>query len=296
MIPKLPTPAELLDLMPDAVCVVDAQGHVLFASAGFGRILGYAPEEVVGQPIFRLVHPDDRAATMQQAEKVMDGALQLHFRNRYIHKDGHSVDIQWSARWLPDYGVRVGVAHEVTELRRAERELEHRATHDPLTGLPNRHRLQHELQYALEHAARNRRGLAVLYLDLDGFKRINDQYGHDMGDRLLREVGQRLHKSLRQGDLMARVGGDEFVALLHGCSDVHAAGTVAEGLLACLRLPIHLPEGAFQLDASIGIACFPDGGSDADTLLARADRAMYEAKRERRQGADSAPGHGGRRG
>jgi diguanylate cyclase (GGDEF)-like protein/PAS domain S-box-containing protein len=289
MLPKLPTPAELLDLMPDAICVVDAAGQVLFVSAGFGRMLGYTLEEVVGQPIFRLIHPDDRDATMQQAQRVMSGAQQRHFRNRYIHKDGHSVDIQWSACWLPEYGVRIGVAHEVTELRRAERELEHRATHDPLTGLPNRHRLQHELQYALEHAARTRNGLAVLYLDLDGFKRINDQYGHDVGDRLLRAAGQRLHKGLRQGDLMARVGGDEFVALLPGCCDAQAAGTVAEGLRACLKLPVDLPEGVFHLDASIGIACFPRDGGDPDALLARADRAMYEAKRERRREGDSDP-------
>ncbi|HEV2540546.1 MAG TPA: sensor domain-containing diguanylate cyclase [Frateuria sp.] len=282
MIPKLPTPAELLDLMPDAVCVVDAQGQVLFVSAGFGRILGYAPMEVIGQPIFRLVHPDDRATTLRQAERVMNGVPQLHFRNRYIHKDGHSVDIQWSARWLPEYGVRIGVAHEVTELRRAERELEHRATHDPLTGLPNRHRLQHELQYALEHASRTKNGLAVLYLDLDGFKRINDRHGHDVGDRLLREAGRRLHKRLRQGDLMARIGGDEFVALLPGCCDVQAADIVAEDLRACLKSPFELPEGVFHLDASIGIACFPDGGSDPDALLACADRAMYQAKRDRR--------------
>jgi diguanylate cyclase (GGDEF)-like protein/PAS domain S-box-containing protein len=289
MLPKLPTPAELLDLMPDAICVVDAAGQVLFVSAGFGRMLGYTLEEVVGQPIFRLIHPDDRDATMQQAQRVMSGAQQRHFRNRYIHKDGHSVDIQWSACWLPEYGVRIGVAHEVTELRRAERELEHRATHDPLTGLPNRHRLQHELQYALEHAARTRNGLAVLYLDLDGFKRINDQHGHDVGDRLLRAAGQRLHKGLRQGDLMARVGGDEFVALLPGCCDAQAAGTVAEGLRACLKLPVDLPEGVFHLDASIGIACFPRDGGDPDALLARADRAMYEAKRERRREGDSDP-------
>jgi len=287
MTSPLPTPAQLLDLMPDAVCVVDAEGHVLFVSAGFGRMLGYSPEEVVGKPIFRLVHPDDREATMRQAQAVTSGMIQRHFRNRYLHKDGHSVDIQWSARWLPDFGVRIGVAHEVTELRRAERELEHRATHDPLTGLPNRRRLQHELQYALTHATRAGNGLAVLYLDLDGFKRINDQHGHEVGDRLLREVAQRLHKGLRQGDLMARVGGDEFVALLPGCADVHAALTVADGLRASLKLPCHLPEGAFHLDASIGIACFPDNGSDPDTLLACADRAMYEAKRERRRQADA---------
>ncbi|HEY8326943.1 MAG TPA: diguanylate cyclase [Rhodanobacter sp.] len=281
MITKLPPLAEVLDLIPDAVCVVDAEGRFLYVNASFERIFGYAPDEVLGRRIFDLVHPDDRAATLQQAEQVMDGVLQRHFRNRYIHKDGHSVDIQWSARWLPDRGVRIGVAHEVTELRRVERELEHRASHDPLTGLPNRRRLQCELQYAIAHATQTGDGLAVLYLDLDGFKGANDRGGHDTGDRLLREVAQRLQQGLRQGDLVARVGGDEFVALLPGCRDAEAARTVADSLRARLSPPYTLPDGLFRLDASVGIACFPADASDPDTLLSHADRAMYAAKRQR---------------
>jgi diguanylate cyclase (GGDEF)-like protein/PAS domain S-box-containing protein len=280
MIPKLPPLADVLDLLPDAACVVDTEGRFLYVSTSFERIFGYTPDEVIGRRIFDLVHPDDRATTMQQAEQVMDGALQRHFRNRYVHKDGHSVDIQWSARWLPEYGVRIGVAHEVTELRRAERELEHRASHDPLTGLSNRHRLQCELQYAIAHATQTGDGLAVLYLDLDGFKEVNDRGGHDAGDRLLREVAQRLQQGLRKGDLVARVGGDEFVALLPGCHDAEAARAIADGLRAGLSPPFTLPDGLFRLDASVGIACFPTDGSDPDTLLAHADRAMYAAKRK----------------
>ncbi|HXS03334.1 MAG TPA: diguanylate cyclase [Rhodanobacter sp.] len=281
MIPKLPPLAEVLDLMPDAVCVVDAEGHLLYVNASFERIFGYTPDEVLGRRIFELVHPDDRAATVQQAAHVTAGELQRHFRNRYIHKHGHSVDIQWSARWLPGHGVRIGVAHEVTELRHAERELEHRASHDLLTGLPNRRRLRSELQYAIAHATQTGDGLAVLYLDLDGFKEINDRCGHHAGDRVLHEVAQRLQQSLRQGDLVARVGGDEFVALLPGCRDIKAAQAVADGIRARLSSPYTLPDGLFRLDASIGIACFPADGSDSDALLAHADRAMYAAKRRR---------------
>ena len=287
MIPKLPPLADVLDLLPDAACVVDAEGHLLYVSSSFERIFGYASDEVLGRRIFDLVHPDDRAATLQQAERVTDGALQRHFRNRYLHKDGHSVDIQWSARWLPEYGVRIGVAHEVTELRRAEREIEYRASHDPLTGLPNRHRLQCELQYAIAHATQTGDGLAVLYLDLDGFKAVNDRGGHDAGDLLLREVAQRLQQGLRKGDLVARVGGDEFIALLPGCQDAEGARAVADGLRACLNPPFTLPDGLFRLDASIGIACFPADGSDPDTLLAHADRAMYAAKRQQPRRGDA---------
>ena len=281
MIPRLPPLAEVLDLLPDAACVVSTEGCILYVSSSFERIFGYGSAEVLGRRIFDLVHPDDRATTMEQAARVTGGALQHHFRNRYVHKDGHTVDIQWSARWVPEYGVRIGVAHEVTELRRAERELEFRASHDPLTGLSNRHRLQCELQYAIAHAMQARDGLAVLYLDLDGFKEVNDRGGHDAGDRLLREVAQRLQQGLRKGDLVARVGGDEFVAVLPGCRDAEAARAIADGLRSRLSPPFTLPDGLFRLDASVGIACFPTDGTDPDSLLAQADRAMYAAKRRR---------------
>ena len=280
MLPKLPPLPDVLNLLPDAVCVVDAEGHLLFASASFERIFGYAPGEVIGRRIFELVHPDDREATLQQAEQVMDGVPQRHFRNRYIHKQGHSVDIQWSAQWLPDHGVRIGVAREVSELRRAERELEYRASHDPLTGLPNRHRLQRELQHAMAHATETGGGLALLYLDLDGFKAANDRSGHHAGDEVLREVARRLQQGLRQSDLVARVGGDEFVVLLPGCNDPSAARFVADSLRARLHPPYPLPGGELRLDASVGIACFPADGTDPEALLAHADRAMYEAKRQ----------------
>ncbi|HEU4814209.1 MAG TPA: diguanylate cyclase [Xanthomonadaceae bacterium] len=280
----LPPLAEVLDLVPDAVCVVDPEGCFLYVSSSFERIFGYAPAEVLGRPTFDLVHPDDRAATREQAAQVMAGTLQRHFRNRYLHKDGHTVDIQWSAQWLPKYGVRIAIGREVTELRRAERELERQAMQDALTGLPNRHRLEKELQRAIDDATRTGEGLALLYIDLDGFKAVNDRGGHETGDRLLREIAYRLQQGLRQGDFVARVGGDEFVALLPGCRDVAAAAVVADGLRVRSQRLYSLPDGIYKLQASIGIATFPADGDSAEALLAHADRAMYAAKRSARQG------------
>lgn len=275
---KLPPANVVLDLLPDAVCMVDPEGHFLYVNAAFERIFGYRPAEALGRQMLDLVHPDDRQTTLQAAELVMQGQARPHFRNRYVHRDGHIVDLQWSARWLPEYGLRLAVGHEVTALRGAERTLEHQASHDPLTGLANRARLWDVLESSIEQAAVSGAGMTVLYLDLDGFKRINDEHGHAVGDHVLREVAAGLRQTVRQGDLIARVGGDEFVVLLPDCMELATAQATAGALRsAVIQTRTHL-----QLDVSIGMACYPDDGDSADALLRHADTAMYAQKITRR--------------
>lgn len=279
---KLPPSGEILDLLPDAVCVVAPDGRLLMVNAAFESIFGYRPDEVVGRQLLELVHPDDRAATGQAACEVMEGRARQNFRNRYLCRDGSVVDMQWSARWLPEYGMRIGVGHEVTALRDFERQLEHLASHDPLTGLPNRHHLQRELDKALLRAAADSEGLALLYIDLDGFKDTNDRLGHQAGDQLLCEVALQLRQGLRQGDLIARIGGDEFIAVLPGCGDSALALEIAQLLRAQLSGCADHIDGITRVDASIGVACFPADGTTIDALLRHADSAMYATKAGKR--------------
>ena len=172
------------------------------------------------------------------------------------------------------------MAREIGDLRRAERELEHHANHDPLTGLANRRRLEHALHGALAQATDSNGQVSLLYMDLVGFKQVNDRGGHDAGDRVLREVATRLQQGVRQVDLVARMGGDEFVVLLPGCDAEHA-GSMARQLRRQLRTPCTVGDGVLRMDASIGIATFPTDGRTAEALLAHADRAMYASRSAR---------------
>ncbi|WP_433851074.1 diguanylate cyclase domain-containing protein [Stenotrophomonas nitritireducens] len=275
----LPPLGEILDLLPDVVCVVDPEGRYLAVNAAFEQVIGYRPDEVLGRRMIELVHPEDHAITAQAVQRVMEGRPLPNFRNRYVRRDGRIVDMQWSAKWLPDYGVRIAVGHPITELRDLERRLEFMAGHDPLTSLPNRYRLREELERSLGGGAQP---LAVLYLDLDGFKAINDRHGHAQGDRLLCETADRLRRALRHGDFIARVGGDEFVALLPGCASRADARVVADALQAALDAE-QAPPPFSRIGVSIGVACCPADGNDAETLLRCADADMYAVKNRRHQ-------------
>ena len=430
-----------IDLLLDAVCIVAPDSRILFVSAAFERIFGYTPKEAVGQRMLDMVHPQDQERTRQAAQSVTDGALQLNFENRYVHKQGHTVHIRWTARWLEDRQMRLAVAHDITAAKRTEARqaamyaiakaahaaadlaalfrqvhqsigelldarnfvvalydaacdqlsypyyvdtvhavapqpcalhadprchqvisqrqallitapidlttpaaadvtrvhqhwlgvplltqhgaigalvlqgdgeavryteqdkellqfvsgqvaaaiehqqlqarLQYMAQYDQLTGLPNRALLLDRLQSALARARRDQTQLSLLFVDLDRFKQVNDNYGHPVGDLLLQQVAQRLLGCVRDVDTVARLGGDEFVVLLEGGqSGTHAHG-VTQKIGAAFAAPFVLQEHAVPMVPSIGAAVYPEHGCDAHQLLSHADAAMYACKKRR---------------
>ncbi|MCP1374795.1 sensor domain-containing protein [Dyella lutea] len=441
----LPPLANVIDLLVDAVCVVNDQHEFVYVSASSEQIFGYRPEEMIGRPMTDFMHPDDCARTFAQVTSIVDGTASPHFENRYVRKDGSVVDVMWTARHSPEDGVRVAVARDVTGRKRSEllqsalyaiseaahaaadlselfgrvheiiggllparncfvalyeelegtisfpyfvdefdappeprrldsgtlsgevirngkpllfrsddaehpyecvraviagrppghaplawlgvpliaprgvigalvvqsysgevtygendlqllqfvstqvaaaierkqiqAQLNHLALYDHLTDLPNRTLLRDRLANALSLARREVGRVAMLFLDLDRFKDINDQQGHGAGDQLLQEVARRLTGCVRESDTVARLSGDEFAVLLPRIERHEDALRVAEKLRRAMHLPFAMKGGSVRVSASIGIALYPDHGESEDALLRLADDAMYAAKR-----------------
>lgn len=431
--------AKVMDLLLDAICVVDRDGRFAFVSAAFERILGYAPSEVIGTPMIDLVYPPDRERTLQVADKVVAGEFLPHFENRYLRKDGQIAYMMWSARWSEQDQSRIAVGRDITELKRAqfmqvalfdisqaanvaedipalclrvhqvigsllpannffvamhdaardeisfpyfvdehdqppaprpldsgtlsghvistgesllltpdsdaalhervstvigmdsldwlgvplrsssavigalvvqsysgrvrytaqdkallefvstqvasaierkqnEVALQHLAQHDPLTGLPNRSLALRRLMAALAAGEPAPRPVAVLFIDLDDFKQVNDSLGHPAGDLVLQQAAARMQACVRESDTVGRMGGDEFMVLLHHVQQARHASMVAEEIRAALSAPFEWDGRPLCISASIGVALFPEHGQDARTLVDRADHAMYAAK------------------
>ncbi len=415
----------LVDLLLDAICVVDQQGYFVFVSAACQHIFGYRADEMIGRRMIEMVHPEDRAKTLQAAKEIMAGIAHPHFENRYLRKDGQTVHILWSARWSEDDQVRIAVAHDISERKRSEavqaalygiseaahsakdllglfqqvhlivaellpsiefavalydeqtqtlsfpypalpssaqhwpqvsalsqavihsgksqlipaqqqpdnalydwlgiplkshkgiigallvqsgaitrysapdRELlqfvstqvataierqqmlsrlQYMAQYDSLTQLPNRELLRDRLHTALARARREQSQVALLFLDLDKFKQVNDSFGHAVGDLLLQGVALRIQQCLREADTVARFAGDEFVVLLEDFHTADHASGVAEKIRQVLNQPFELRGQHQTVLPSIGIALYPQHAQDAQQLLQHADNAMYRAK------------------
>ena len=230
-------------------------------------------------------HPDDLEESGRRLQQHFNGEspyYELEVRMR--HRDGHWVWVldrgkvaSWSENGEPLK--MFGTHQEITERKQAEARTSYLAYTDALTSLPNRRLLDERLHTAIRQAERYNRSLAVMFLDLDNFKAVNDSLGHDAGDTLLVETAERLSHCVRRSDTVARTGGDEFVILLSEISVPEGAYEVAEKILASMRRPFMLSGQAFVTPPSIGIALYPEHAENAAMLINRADQAMYRAKR-----------------
>ena len=265
----------------DLITVVDAGGAIAYQSPSSERLVGVGSEQLTGTPFRALVHPDDRAyydALVLNVRSQPDGAVDGQFR--LLHADGsdrHVDAIVSNLTGDPAVAGLVFNTRDVTDRRRLEEQLERQAFFDSLTGLPNRAVFRDRLQHALARAERTNEGIAVLLLDLDGFKVVNDSMGHDAGDELLVEVGRRIGACCRARDTVARLGGDEFAVLLEDAASEVAALQLAARLQESLAAVFELRGREVFIGASTGVAL---GAADAgpDDLIRNADTAMYAAK------------------
>ncbi len=262
----------------DLIARTTPEGIFVYASDALRNLLGYEPSEVIGTAIRELIHPDDRPALRE----IVPNAVGQTFSYRARRKGGSFVWFESTTRAILDETGQVSeivsVSRDISERRRAEEQIEYQAYHDALSGLPNRLLFRDRLTIALAHAKRQHASLVVMFLDLDRFKIVNDTLGHSLGDALLRVVAERLKSVLREGDTIARMGGDEFTVLLSDLKHDGDAAKIAQKLLDTVAQPVRVEGHELYVTTSIGIALFPNDGDTAEALLKNADSAMYRAK------------------
>ena len=257
-------------------------GKFVFANPQFQKDSGYAEDELLGREALGLVHPEDKELVRENAVKMLKGELSSPYEFRVLDKDGTTKWIMESVASIQHLGKQATLGNfmDITARKQMEETIRHMAYHDALTDLPNRILLDDRLNVELAHACRNKQKLALLFLDLDRLKEVNDTFGHKAGDQTLRAVGQRLTSLLRKSDTVARMGGDEFTIILPEIARPNDADKVAQKILEVLREPFTLDGLKVRITTSIGIAIYPDDGEDADTLVKNADNAMYSAKQQ----------------
>lgn len=267
----------------DLISARDLQGFFTYASPNWKTLLGHEAAAVQGRHVREFVHPEDLPSLEHFTQRLLSSrSSQSGLELRLRHRDGSwRWHVASGAPLLDSRGEISGllsISHDVTESRQSEERIRHLAQFDALTDLPNRLLVFDRLGQALTLARRHQRPLALLFIDLDDFKPINDGWGHAEGDAVLVEVGRRLRSSVRSADTVGRVGGDEFLVVLHEVDGPAGARVVAEKILEALRRPIEVGDRRHRISSSIGLALYPEHGEDADTLTNRADTAMYAAK------------------
>jgi diguanylate cyclase (GGDEF)-like protein/PAS domain S-box-containing protein len=261
------------------IYVIDS-GHFSYVNQSFADIFGYtSPDEIVGNMEFlELVAPESRDLVLENVRKRTDGEIdEMRYSFTGLRKDGTRSIVEVHGRALVVDGHRsvIGLILDMTDYYRVSG----LALYDSLTKLPNRALFQDRLEQVIALARRNQENFTVLFMDLDGFKEVNDTLGHAAGDQVLQETARRLAALFRDSDTVARFGGDEFAALLTSAGDHKGVARLANRVVKSLRTPIHAGEDAVAISASVGISVFPRDGEETEPLLKQADSAMYEAKK-----------------
>ncbi|RDE25005.1 diguanylate cyclase [Motiliproteus coralliicola] len=272
---------QIIENLPDTFYRTDANGVITMLSPSSVRMLGYTPAEAIGTKLADYYyHPEDRDRVMQKLAESSGKPIQVDSALR--HKEGHLVWVfsHLYARTDEDgnfIGVE-GVTRESTKRKLDEERWIYAANHDFLTGLYNRNYFNAELERAIRRAKRKDDQLTLIYFDLDGFKSINDNFGHDAGDELLSSIASQVKHYFRESDLIARIGGDEFAVLFENELPPQSAREVAEQLVVLCRRPIDYHGQTLRVSASAGVASYPHHGDCPKSLLKSADKAMYQAK------------------
>ncbi len=277
--------AKVFEHAGEAITILDKRGRLLSVNRAFTRITGYRYEDVIGKDVLKLIGELQSAEIYQAIRSQLSkaGAWQGEVVNR--RKNGESFP-QWltvnsvvdEEKNLQNY---VLIFSDITAMKNSQKRIEFIANHDELTGLPNRSLLTDRLRHALAHAKRRQQQLAVLFIDLDNFKKVNDTLGHDVGDFLLVQAAQRLQSCVRDSDTLARLGGDEFVAVLSEVA-VNEINAIATRIVDFMAASFPVQGHNLFVSASIGISLYPTDGEDSMTLLKNADTAMYRAKEQGR--------------
>jgi diguanylate cyclase (GGDEF)-like protein/PAS domain S-box-containing protein len=275
----------ILDNVADGIITIDQRLVVRSYNPAAERLFGYAADDVIGKDFVRLIAEAYRSEVKPQLRSYLRAQQGLFEMGSHEtvgqRKDGTTFPMEFNVGWLGPQRLVIGSLRDVSE-RKAETEaLQYQALHDSLTGLANRTFLQERLEETIRAGEREMKPCAVLLMDLDGFKSVNDSLGHHAGDRLLLQVAERMRRVLRKADTVARYGGDEFAVVPWGATDVSRAVLIAEKILNAMDPPFVIDDQSISVNLSIGIAASPQHADDASTLIRRADVAMYTAKRAR---------------
>ncbi len=270
----------------EGIISINPQGIIESANPALEKLFGYSAEEMLGNNISMLMPEPNRSMHDGYLQRYQQTGIQHvigHYREvEALHKNGQPFPIELNVAEMNLEGHQyfVGLIRDISERKEAEEKLTHLALHDPLTGLPNRTQFYDRLEFILSQAQRLKSMAAVLFIDLDGFKAVNDAIGHDMGDQVLRDVSHRLNLCIRKSDVVARLGGDEFTVILNNLQNSQLVAPLAEKIIAVINQPVERNGRSCNVGASIGIAMYPGDAENIDDLIRAADKAMYQAKQD----------------